>query len=327
MKNKIIKRRVGFCHTDEKKVMKKLLTVIFTLVVCFAFFACDTEPKDPVSPQAEEITVTFTQLGQEDIVKTVAKGETLTDVPVPQSVIGYTVTWDKSDFSSLTQDVTVNAVFTANTYEITYDAGDGGVVTPQTQEVTFDSTPTLAVPVRSGFDFVCWLYNGTPVQGKWTIAQNVTLTASYVEQIQDEYTIIFVQAGQENIEFTVARGQDFSEQMPTPAAKTGYTVEWDKTLEDLTNLTSNIVVNAIETAKSYVISFSAPDASVAVSDINVTYDNSYALPTPVHNDSEHFSFNGWTYNGEPFAINGLKWQIDEDDVTLVATWKEWSGRY
>ena len=58
----------------------------------------------------------------------------------------------------------VNAVEIANTYTITYDAGEG-TVTPATQDVVYDSTPTL-----EGYTFTGWTYNDNAVLGKWTIA-------------------------------------------------------------------------------------------------------------------------------------------------------------
>ena len=44
--------------------------------------------------EVETYTITFIQEGQSDVVKTLKKGETLTDVPVPVSAAGYDIVWD-----------------------------------------------------------------------------------------------------------------------------------------------------------------------------------------------------------------------------------------
>lgn len=62
--------------------------------------------------EAETYTITFIQEGQSDVVKTLKKGETLTDVPVPVSAAGYDIVWDKTDFSDVSENVTVTAVKT-----------------------------------------------------------------------------------------------------------------------------------------------------------------------------------------------------------------------
>lgn len=63
-------------------------------------------------PGIEFVTVTFRQSGFDDIIRTVTKGETLTDIPQPQPREGFTVAWDRTDFSNVTANIVVNAVET-----------------------------------------------------------------------------------------------------------------------------------------------------------------------------------------------------------------------
>lgn len=127
--------------------MKKTFFAVVLAALCAAMLglcACDGGQEAP--PEPETYTVTFVQSGQDDVVRTVEAGGTLTDVPEPVAKTGYTVTWDRSDFTNITQNLTVHAVETANKYTLTYDA-DGGTVTPSGIEVTFGTAVgTLAVP-------------------------------------------------------------------------------------------------------------------------------------------------------------------------------------
>ena len=272
-------------------------------------------------------TITFKQAGQEDIVKEVKKGEDLSDIPTPKSKTGYTVEWDTTDFLDITADMVVTAVATANTYTITYDAGEG-ILTQTTQEVVYDSTPTLATPTLEGYTFTGWTYNGTAVFGKWTIADDVTLVASWVKDAENTYTVIFRQNGQtDKVYENVAKGSTFTD-IPTIVSKVGYTVKWNEThLAELINISGNIIVEAIETVKTYTITLNANGGAVAQKTITITYGEEYTLPKATHED---YKFVAWTYNGEEVSLNGV-WEIDVEgtNLELVAKWGErsWTGIY
>ena len=119
--------------------MKKLLILLLALGLCTTASACvfletdssENSSNTVTSGSATEssIKVTFRQSGCQDIVKTVKEGETLTDIPSPASKTGYTVAWDTLDFSNIFEDITVNAIETANEYTITYNLNGGTLET------------------------------------------------------------------------------------------------------------------------------------------------------------------------------------------------------
>ena len=91
--------------------------------------------------------------------------------------------WD-FEASVVTGDITLTAVWTANSYSVTFDAA-GGEET-EGVEVTFGSAAQLPVPERSGYTFTGWQKeDGTAVSdaagavGEWNIAEDVSLTASW----------------------------------------------------------------------------------------------------------------------------------------------------
>ena len=70
--------------------------------------------------QTTQYTITFKQSGQEDVYRYVEKGEDLTDIPACAEKRGYTVTWDRTDFININENIVVNAVEDANEYRIYY---------------------------------------------------------------------------------------------------------------------------------------------------------------------------------------------------------------
>lgn len=191
--------------------MKKILILILSIVMCFALASCnfssnsitgrddsswneqlgddgssseDSTLDDSGEAETQLVKVTFKQNGQADIVKTLKKGEALTDIPTPASKTGYTVAWEPIDFTSITADVTVNAIETAKTYTLVFDA-NGGSLTETTITVTYGQTYSLITPVYDTKLFIGWMYNGTNVSlsGTWEIDADGTelvLTAEWL---------------------------------------------------------------------------------------------------------------------------------------------------
>lgn len=177
--------------------MKKFLTLLAALLCLACFASCGggdsstgssgstpPESSSSVPETPETFTVTFKQEGFEDVTKTVTEGTALTDVPTPQAVTGYTVVWDVTDFSAIEENLTVNAVKTANEYTLTYDleGKEGVTIENVTQTVTYDEAFTLATPTYEGYVFDGWVIKGTETAleaGAWTIAEDTTVVATW----------------------------------------------------------------------------------------------------------------------------------------------------
>lgn len=320
--------------------MKKFLVVALSLSLAFTgLVLASCGKKDPgddstsQSQQIDKVAVTFRQANQPDIVKTLDKGSDLSDIPTPVAREGYTVVWETVDFNDISESIIVNAVETANTYTIIYNVGEGATVSPATQEVVYDSVPTFAVPERAGYNFTGWYYEGKTIDlGPWKIAKdNVELVAGW-SKIAEKFTVTFRQQGQEDKVFEeVLEDTEFT-QIPDVVAKKGYNVEWKA--EDLAKLTSvkeNVVVQAVETAKTYTITLKSTTVSTATSNKTVTYDADYELPT-LTDTTAQYNFKGWAYNGSLISMKGT-WNIDAENIELVAVWEEveeeecWTGNY
>ncbi len=309
--------------------MKKLLLLFLSLTLSLsAFAACggdergnSTSGNSSSSSSSEQTTyykVTFKQSGQQNVVKQVKAGETLTDIPTPVGRTGYTVGWSVTDFTNITENLLVTAVESANEYVITYDAA-GGEVTPATQTVTYDTVPgSFPVPTRTDYDFICWTYEDKAVQASniWKIADHVTFVASWVEVAK--HTVTFVQDGFAPVTREVTEGGSLqATDVPSVQPETGYDVVWEP--KDLTNITGNITVNAVKTPKQYTVTYDANGGTVAETTKTVTYHTAYELATPTRTG---YKFLGWVNaeNSASVATSGAAWET-ASDVTVKAVWE------
>ena len=80
-------------------------------------------------------------------------------------------------------DAKATAVWTANQYTLTFDAGEGIAVTPESVEVTYGSTVgTLPEPQRDRYRFDGWMNGDEEVTADtvWTVAEDTQLTAQWI---------------------------------------------------------------------------------------------------------------------------------------------------
>lgn len=155
---------------------------------------CNTPTGDVTPPQeGGYYTVTFHQDGQKDVTRSVKAGEKLDDIPTPVEKDGYTTIWDKTEFSSVSEDMLVLAIATANEYTISFDLySTWGEVAfeKQTQTVTFDSAYILEDPTLYGFFFTGWKIKGEEKafdsEGTYKVADDITLVPTW-EKDEESY--------------------------------------------------------------------------------------------------------------------------------------------
>ena len=320
--------------------MKKLLMLILSLSMatvaltsCANLFAPPEEssstppaseaPQNSSSvetPAAVTYKVTFKQIGEEDVVVEVKEGEAVPadKIPALKEKTGYTVAWPQVDLSNVTADVVVEAVVTANTYTITFVAGEG-VTYPATKSVVYDSDVALSAPEREGFEFLGWAdADGNIVNsGKWTIASDITLTAQWREKAPELVTVTFVYAENNTVVKTVEKGSALTDIPAFPTAE-GYDYSWDVT--DFSAINENITVNLIAVAKEYTITYNANGGAITAGNETqkVTYGQAYELAYPTVERAD-YNLIGW--NMEEGSLPTGNWNI-AGDVTLYAQWKE-----
>lgn len=66
------------------------------------------------------------------------------------------------------------------------------------------------------------------------------------------YTVTFRQKGKEDVVRSVEHGATLAN-IPKPIQRPGYTVTWEE--KDLTNITESLIVNAVESANNYTVTY------------------------------------------------------------------------
>ena len=182
----------------------------------------------------EKVLATFTN---------VTHGDTVTAPEVPEKDGKTFSKWDK-DFSKVTSDLTINAVYDVDTFTVTFKDGEKVL---ETQTVEYEAAATAPDTARlsppEGMHFAKWDKDFSKV------TEDIEVSAVYE---LNEYTVIF-----KNGETTITTKKvkhGFAAPPPnnpidTPTAKF---VGWDKSFD---NVTSDLIVNAKWETKKFTLMF------------------------------------------------------------------------
>lgn len=217
------------------------------------------------------------------------------------------------------QNITVYAKWTINSYTITFDSAGGSAVAPITQNYgTSVSQPTN--PAKAGYSFDKWILNSNPYIFTIMPSQNITLVATWIELAATEYTIIFDSNGG-SVVTSIVEEEGNLISAPTAPTRTGYTFNNWFSDTSLTTLyvfdimpSQNMTLYAKWTINSYTISFNSNGGS-AVSPITQNYGTS--VSAPIDPTKAGNIFIKWTLSGNPYIFTTMPSQ----NITLVATWE------
>ena len=179
-------------------------------------------------------TITFKANGITVTTKKVNHGASLTAIPAVPEKAGHTGVWDTTVFDTVTGDMTVNAVYTANTYTVTFKIDGETVATETVTHGSAVSAPTL--PAKAGFT------------AAWSVADLSAVTEDLVVEAvytPITYTVTFMADGAVVATKTVEQGAALTA-IPQVPVKVGYTGVWDTT--DFDTVTGDMTVNAVYTA-------------------------------------------------------------------------------
>lgn len=188
-------------------------------------------------------TVTF--MDGEKVLETftnVTHGDTVTAPEVPKKDGKTFIKWD-TDFSKVTSDLTINAVYDVNTFTVTFKDGEKVL---ETQTVEYEAAATAPDTARlsppEGMHFAKWDKDFSKV------TEDIEVSAVYE---LNEYTVIFKNGETMIKNERVKHG--FAATQPnvfdTPTEKF---VGWDKSFD---NVTSDLIVNAMFETKKFTLTF------------------------------------------------------------------------
>lgn len=188
-------------------------------------------------------TVTF--MDGEKVLKAftnVPHGETVTAPEVPKKDGKTFSKWDK-DFSKVTSDLTINAVYDVDTFTVTFKDGEKVL---ETQTVEYEAAATAPDTARlsppEGMHFAKWDKDFSKV------TESIEVSAVYE---LNEYTVIF-KNGETTLKTEMVK-HGFAATAPNVYdTATKKFVGWDKSFD---NVTSDIIVNAKFETKKFTLTF------------------------------------------------------------------------
>ncbi|MGI5849872.1 MAG: InlB B-repeat-containing protein, partial [Christensenellales bacterium] len=197
---------------------------------------------------------------------------------------GYTFMGWLGSYSNVTSDITVTAVYSINSYTVTFVDWDGETLETRTVNYGGSATPP-SDPVREGYTFAGWLGSYSNVK------KNETITATYSI---NSYTVTFVDWDGKTLETrTVNYGS--SATPPADPTREGYTFAgW---LGSYSNVKKNETVTAAYTIKRFTVTFNVGShgtvSPTSPNGLVQTVDyNGDALP-PEINPDPGYNFLGW----------------------------------
>ena len=223
---------------------------------------------------------------------------------VPQRT-GYTGEWE--DYEIKAENLTINAVYTPITYNITYENTLGAVNTnPATYNIE-SATITLADITSPGYTFEGWFVGEEKVESiELGSYGDITLTAKWT---LTQYTATFV-----NSDGTVGTVgfdiEDTALSEPAVPQRTGYTGEW----EDYEIKAENMTINAVYTPITYNITY---ENTLGAENGNPATYNIETAITLADITSPGYTFEGWFIGEEKVESIELG---SYGDVTLTARW-------
>ncbi|BAX79340.1 leucine-rich repeat protein [Labilibaculum antarcticum] len=214
--------------------------------------------------------------------------------------IGYTFTDWNSDYSNITEDSTVTAQYTINTYTVTFEDWDGTQLASENVEYG-NAASAPSNPIRIGYTFTDWNSDYS------NITEDSTVTAQYTI---NTYTVTFedwdgTQLASENVEYGNAASA------PSNPIRTGYTfTAWDVIFDDITD---NITVTAqydittgieINTNTEYSV-YPNPVRDILTIDFdNADYSKEHKIS--IYNNSGQIIYSNSDY-GSKMSISVANW--------------------
>lgn len=236
-------------------------------------------------------TVTF--MDGEKVLKAytnVPHGDTVTAPEVPKKDGKTFSKWDK-DFSKVTSDLTINAVYDVDTFTVTFKDGEKVL---ETQTVEYEAAATAPDTARlsppEGMHFAKWDKDFSKV------TEDIEVSAVYEINF---YTVIF-KNGETTLKIDkVKHGDSATPPNNPPDTPTAKFVGWDKSFD---NVTSDLIVNAKLEKRKYTLTFINFDGTTVdtaeveygapISDHFETADNAATYDTTI------LDYVGWYDNSD-----------------------------
>ncbi|MBQ4509141.1 MAG: InlB B-repeat-containing protein, partial [Clostridia bacterium] len=275
-------------------------------------------------------TVKFNTNGGSEIPEIVCEQGQILEAPVSLKP-GYTLSWDYDFTTAINSDVTINASWTANKYQISIEGSDTKV------EVAFGEKPNLTAPQKLGYKFTGWEYNGNSFDASQNYMIDSDITIKPVYDIQ-KYTINYITIGGVNTNKTTYTVEDEVTFLPlTWEVGENDTVihefagwykdaEFTEVFEKIEKGTTGSIdvyakwnVTSIPEEKiETTITFNAPEFDCNGTTQVVVVGDEYTLPRLEKNG---YIFSGWkSEDGSLTVQSSGVWACESESIVLVPMW-------
>lgn len=246
-------------------------------------------------------TVTF--MDGEKVLETftnVPHGDTVTAPEVPEKDGKTFAKWDK-DFSKVTSDLTINAVYDVKTFTVTFKDGEKVL---ETQTVEYEAAATAPDTARlsppEGMHFAKWDKDFSKV------TEDIEVSAVYEINF---YTVIF-KNGETTLKIDkVKHGDSATPPNNPPDTPTAKFVGWDKSFD---NVTSDLIVNAKLEKRKYTLTFINFDGTTVYTaevEYGASIDSHFETAVNAVEYDDILDYDGW------YKADGTR--IDELDLPTM----------
>lgn len=239
------------------------------------------EPTDPSTTHTVTIII-----GEDEIVQEVEHGGSA-DMPADPEISGKTfVGWDK-DYSNITEDTVITAIFKDGDSTGT-DVYHNVTIVIADRETTIQVKDGEAAPLPSTVNIEGYTFNGWDKDYS-SIHSDMTITAILEPNstVKTQYTVTFMVGGIPYLTLVEAGGNAIAPITPTVDAEGNEFIGWDKSL---LNINSDMTITAMFASPEYTVTFVVEGISYPV---KVKKGETAVVPVNPTTDSLGRTFIGW----------------------------------
>ena len=217
----------------------------------------------PSQPAKDVYTVTFMYNGEVYSTELVEEGSKIGNIPEPPARTGYTGKWYLGDEeftydTPITSDITVNAVYTAKTYTVTFTANaeTDNAFTKSFEAAYGETVIAPDVPEKTGYTGK-WYIGDEEFTSAYIITSDITVTAKYTI---NTYTVTFVVDNEVLTSVKAEYNTSIKEYVPAVPEKEGYRdgkwcLETDAEFDPAMLITENMTVTAVYTPMEFTVTY------------------------------------------------------------------------
>lgn len=249
-------------------------------------------------PEKTVYTVSFMYNGELYSTELVEEGSKIGNIPEPPARTGYTGKWYLGDEeftydTPITSDITVNAVYTAKTYTVTFTANaeTDNAFTKSFEAAYGETVIAPDVPEKTGYTGK-WYIGDEEFTSAYIITSDITVTAKYTI---NTYTVTFVVDNEVLTSVKAEYNTSIKEYVPAVPEKEGYRdgkwcLETDAEFDPAMLITEDMTVTAVYTPMEFTVTYvPSYDENVVLSTEMVYYGTvpgSYTPPTVIDTNKD-----------------------------------------